>query len=249
MAAKKRALRPSATRAFGSAAFSAPSHQLLLHYERNIIANAQLPAHAMKVSRAQAEENRRIVIETAGRLFRQYGFDGIGLTGLMGAAGLTQGGFYNQFLSKDDLAVQACERVLTDSVDKLTQAVEADSDPLTMLIKGYLSPAHRDTIGEGCIFPSLGSDAARHGPEMIRAFEAGVKSYLGVIEQAIRVSAPSVDNIDPIPFLSTMVGALLLSRLVQDEALSRRILKSATNSLLKYAPPSAATRKKKNAPK
>ncbi len=167
----------------------------------------------------------------------------------MGAAGLTQGGFYNQFLSKDDLAVQACERVLTDSVDKLTQAVEADSDPLTMLIKGYLSPAHRDTIGEGCIFPSLGSDAARHGPEMIRAFEAGVKSYLGVIEQAIRVSAPSVDNIDPIPFLSTMVGALLLSRLVQDEALSRRILKSATNSLLKYAPPSAATRKKKECSK
>ena len=75
----------------------------------------------MKVTRAQAEENRRTVVEAAGRLFREHGFKGVGLAELMSAAGLTHGGFYKQFKSKDELVLEACDRALDDGVDKWTR--------------------------------------------------------------------------------------------------------------------------------
>jgi TetR/AcrR family transcriptional repressor of nem operon len=187
----------------------------------------------MRVSRAQAEENRRTVIEVAGRLFRERGFEGVGLNDLMGAAGLTQGGFYKQFKSKDDLAAQACDRVLADSTERLTQLVESSGEhALATIISRYLSSEHRDQIADGCIFPALGPDAARHSPELIRSFETGIRSYLDVIERAMQASSAQEAERDPAVVLSTMVGALVLSRLAEDETLSNRILDAAISSLL-----------------
>lgn len=186
----------------------------------------------MRVSRAQAEENRRAVIEAAGRLFRERGFNGVGLNDLMGAVGLTQGGFYKQFKSKDDLAVQACERVLTDSAEKLAQLLETGDDPLPVIVDRYLSRNHRDRISDGCIFASLGPDAARHSPDMIRSFENGIRSYLDVIGRAAQASTGHAPHNDPATILSTMVGALVLSRLVEDETLSAHILDAAAKNLL-----------------
>jgi TetR/AcrR family transcriptional regulator, transcriptional repressor for nem operon len=187
----------------------------------------------MRVTRAQAEENRRMVIEAAGRLFRQHGFDGVGLNALMGAAGLTQGGFYKQFGSKDDLAVQACDSVLAESAEEMTRLVEnSGDDPLATILSQYLSCAHRDQIAEGCIIPALGPDAARHSPALIRSFETGIRSYLEILERAMQTSSAEGEKRDPAVVLSTMVGALLLSRLVEDEILSKRILDTAVGSLL-----------------
>jgi TetR/AcrR family transcriptional regulator, transcriptional repressor for nem operon len=187
----------------------------------------------MRVSRTQAEENRRTVIEAAGRLFRERGFDGVGLNDLMGAAGLTQGGFYKQFKSKDDLAVQACDRVLAVSSERLASIVDSGGDdPFAAIITKYLSDTHRERIAEGCIFPALASDAARRSPELIRSFETGIKSYLEILDRARRASPDHGAQIDSAVVLSTMVGALVLSRLVEDESLSKRILESAVASLL-----------------
>jgi len=187
----------------------------------------------MRVSRAQAEENRRTVIEAAGRLFRERGFEGVGLNDLMGAAGLTQGGFYKQFKSKDDLAAQACDRVLADSTERLTHLVESSGEnALATIISGYLSAEHRDQIADGCIFPALGPDADRHSPALIRSFETGIRSYLKVIDLAMQASSAQEAERDPAVVLSTMVGALVLSRLAEDETLSNRILNSAISSLL-----------------
>lgn len=187
----------------------------------------------MRVSRAQAEENRRIVIKTAGRLFREHGFDGIGLNDLMGAANLTHGGFYKQFKSKDDLVAQACECALADSAKEWTHTVEnGNRDPLAELVSRYLSHGHRDRIGEGCAFTALGPDAARHSPELLHRFEEGLKSHLEILEHAIEVSPAPGKRDDPVVMFSTMVGALLLSRIVEDEAFSHRILDAAADSLL-----------------
>lgn len=187
----------------------------------------------MRVSRAQAEENRRTVIEAAGRLFRERGFEGVGLNDLMGAAGLTQGGFYKQFKSKDDLAAQACDRVLAGSTERLTHLVESSGEnALATIISGYLSAEHRDQIADGCIFPALGPDAARHSPALIRSFETGIRSYLKVIDLAMQASSAQEAERDPAVVLSTMVGTLVLSRLAEDETLSNRILNSAISSLL-----------------
>jgi TetR/AcrR family transcriptional repressor of nem operon len=189
----------------------------------------------LRVSRAQAEENRRTVVATASRLFREHGFDGIGLSDLMSAAGLTHGGFYKQFGSKEDLQVEACDSALAASATKWAQRIEdADGDPLAMVVGQYLSRAHRDNIGEGCVFAALGADASRHNKALLRSFEAGIKSHLDVLQKALSASSSSrTDQDDAAAALSTMVGALVLSRIVQDEALSRRILDAAAGSLLK----------------
>src|SRR2546428_10500465 len=105
----------------------------------------------MRVSRAEAEQNRERIIEVAGRLFRERGFDGIGVADLMKAAGLTHGGFYRHFASKEDLMAQACARALEGSLDAMRQVTAHDSGhALSAVASAYLSPEHRDGPGEGC---------------------------------------------------------------------------------------------------
>src|SRR5437588_9454890 len=121
----------------------------------------------MRVSRIQAAENRQTVINTAARLFREHGFDGIGLKDLMDAAGLTQGAFYKQFASKDDLATQASERALESASRRWAAAVEANpKDPLGAVIALDLSMGHREERGDGCPVVALGADDARQGPDV-----------------------------------------------------------------------------------
>jgi TetR/AcrR family transcriptional repressor of nem operon len=188
----------------------------------------------MKVSRAQAEENRRTVVETAGRLFREHGVKGVGLAELMGAAGLTHGGFYKQFKSKDDLVAEACDQALDDGAGKWTRIVakaETDgADPLAALVHHYLSPAHRDRVGTGCALAGLGPDTVRHDPGLRPRFESAIQDYAGILEQATQGLGANGDA--ALAALSTMVGALLLSRMVEDEAYSRHILEAASASLL-----------------
>src|SRR5271170_4176558 len=106
----------------------------------------------MKVSRAQAAENRERILDVATRLFRERGIDGIGVADLMQAAGLTHGGFYGHFKSKDDLAVQACRRAFARSAESWASVVENTSgDPLASICRQYVSERHRDAPGRGCL--------------------------------------------------------------------------------------------------
>ena len=187
----------------------------------------------MRVSRAKAEENRRAVIDAAGRLFRERGFDGIGLNDLMGAAGLTQGGFYKQFESKADLIAQACQRALAEGADKWARTVDGPGeDPFAELVGRYLTYNHRDHVGEGCAFAALAPDAARQGGPVARSFEAGLRAQLEQLDRAMKASPSHGTHDDPVVVFSTMVGALLLSRVVEDEEFARHILRAAARSLL-----------------
>jgi TetR/AcrR family transcriptional repressor of nem operon len=187
----------------------------------------------MKVTRVQAEENRRKVVETAGRLFKEHGFDGVGLNELMQAVGLTRGGFYKQFASKDELVVEACESTLAAGVERWRKTADASpQDPFAALVRRYLAPAHRDRIGEGCAFAALGPDTARH-PDMLRpSFGAGLEAHLALLEQAAQASPSHPGARDVLATFATMVGALVLSRIVDDDDLSRRLLDAATDSVL-----------------
>jgi TetR/AcrR family transcriptional repressor of nem operon len=187
----------------------------------------------MKVTRAQAEENRRKVVESAGRLFKEHGFDGVGLNELMQAVGLTRGGFYKQFASKDELVAEACESTLAAGVERWRRAAEASpQDPFAALVRRYLAPAHRDRIGEGCAFAALGPDSARHAGMLRPSFNAGLEAHLALLEQAAQASPSHPGGRDVLAAFSTMVGALVLSRIVDDEDLSRRLLDAATDSVL-----------------
>lgn len=187
----------------------------------------------MKVSRAQSEENRQAVIATASRLFRERGFDGIGLSDLMKAAGLTHGGFYNKFESKEDLAAQACTAALDKSRVKWTRvALQAQADPFASLVHYYLSERHRDNVGDGCAFASLGSDAMRHGSKLREVFESEIEAHLDILDSLLAQEPDQATRDESIAAMATMVGALLISRVVTDPALSRRFLEASAQSII-----------------
>ncbi|WP_331374324.1 TetR/AcrR family transcriptional regulator [Sinorhizobium chiapasense] len=187
----------------------------------------------MRVSRAQADENRRTVIDVASRLFRERGFDGIGLNDLMKGAGLTQGGFYKQFQSKDDLVVQASAKALENGAATWAAVVaKAARKPLRALVRFYLSERHCHAKAEGCALAALGPDAARRSPALRQAFETGIKNHLDILDGLLSPTPGENVRDRSIVALSTMVGALVLSRAVDDERLSKRILQAAADGML-----------------
>lgn len=187
----------------------------------------------MRVSRIQAEENRQTVITVASRLFREHGFDGIGLKDLMAGAGLTQGAFYKQFESKDDLAAQASRRALESAFQRWSDVAAAHpEDPFGAVIGFYLSADHREEKRDGCPVVALGSDVARQGPDVKASFEAGIRAYLEMVGPWVGDTDPEQPSGKAMAVLSMMVGAVLLARAVNDDALSTQFLKSAADSLL-----------------
>lgn len=182
----------------------------------------------MRVSRVQAEENRQTVINVASRLFREHGFDGIGLKDLMEAAGLTQGAFYKQFASKEDLAVQASERALESASCRWAAAMTAEpEDPLGAVIRFYLSAEHREERADGCPIVALGSDAARQGDGVKAPFEAGIRTYLETLERLISQTQGEEFKSKAMAILSMMVGALTIARVVNDPDLAKSFLDTA----------------------
>lgn len=190
----------------------------------------------MRVSRTQAEKNRQNVIDVASRLFREHGFDGIGLKDLMASAGLTQGAFYKQFASKDDLAAQASERALESAFARWSSAAAANPQhPLGAIIAFYLSMEHSAERMDGCPVVALGSDAARQGVGVKAAFEAGIREYIDFISPMTGEAGDNEPDSKAMAVLSTMVGAVLLSRAVNDDKLSRQILQAAADGVIKLS--------------
>lgn len=172
----------------------------------------------MKVSKVQAAENREGIVEAAARLYREKGLDGVGVAEITRDAGLTHGGLYRHFESKDALAREACLRAFDWTItplDRLESLQAETSAPgiqrLRALVHAYLSANHRDHPGEGCPAAALAADAARAGPEMSEVFAQGVERniqrFMHVLEgeEAARRTRTIVT-------LSSMVGALVLAR-------------------------------------
>src|SRR6188768_3677217 len=187
----------------------------------------------MRVSRTQAAENRENVINVASRLFRERGFDGIGLKDLMKGAGLTQGAFYKQFASKEDLAAQASRRAMESATSRWSAATAAKpEDPLGAVIAFYLSMDHRGEKMDGCPIVALGSDAARQGTDVKASFEAGIREYLRLLDRWVGEADGEEPSGKAMAILSTMVGAVLLSRAVNDKRLSKQFLQAAAKSVM-----------------
>ncbi len=186
----------------------------------------------MRVSRIQAAENREAVINVASRLFRERGFDGIGLKDLMKGAGLTQGAFYKQFASKEDLAAQASRRALESAFNRWSAATAAKpEDPLGAVMAFYLSMGHREEKMEGCPIVALGSDAARQGSDVKASFEAGIKAQLEVLGRLIAETNDTEPKGKAMAILSTKGGALTLSRVVNDPDLAQAFLDAAAKQI------------------
>jgi TetR/AcrR family transcriptional repressor of nem operon len=189
----------------------------------------------MRVSREQAEKNREDVITVASQLFRERGFDGVGIADIMKAAGLTHGGFYGQFQSKQHLAAEASGAALEKSRQRLERVVaNAGANSFDAIVDFYLSDNHVQNTARGCPVPSLGGDAARAGGQVQAAFETGVERYLGMLAEAIADQAggtAACHRQDAIAAFATMAGALVLARAVADPALAADIRQSCVRDL------------------
>ncbi len=172
----------------------------------------------MKVSKAQAAENREGIVDAAARLYRQKGLDGVGVAEITRDAGLTHGGLYRHFESKDALAREACLRAFDWTITPLDglggpeDANAASTDRLHRLVQGYLSADHRDHPGEGCPAAALAADAARAGPEMSEVFAQGVERNIARFMEVLPGDDAATRRTQTIVTLSSMVGALVLAR-------------------------------------
>lgn len=184
----------------------------------------------MKVSREQFAEHRERILDVAGTLFREKGFDGIGIADIMKAAGMTHGGFYRHFASKDDLIDQASQKALTRGAGDWDHTIGDDHSPhaaLTRLLQMYLSEAHRDTSGKGCSVAALGADAARQNGTIRKTFEHGLESLVDKLTALMPGRTRAVRRRKALASFSQMMGALVLARAVDDPTLSKEILSAA----------------------
>ncbi|NMZ26718.1 TetR family transcriptional regulator [Pseudomonas protegens] len=176
----------------------------------------------VRVSKAQAQANREHIVETASELFRERGFDGVGVSDLMAAAGFTHGGFYKHFGSKADLMAEASACSLAKSLAGV-QALDVPG-----FIDVYVTREHRDGRGSGCTMAALCGDAARQSDDVKATFAEGVEHTLQTLGDKYPTrpdAAPEEGRRKMIDLLSRAVGAIMLSRACPDDsALANEIL-------------------------
>jgi TetR/AcrR family transcriptional regulator, transcriptional repressor for nem operon len=179
----------------------------------------------MKVSREQAAENRERIVQVASKLFRERGFDGIGVADLMKAAGLTHGGFYGHFASKEDLAAEASGRALDASLQTWSAEIEKAPDKaLFKIVSGYLSEAHLNAPDSGCLIAALGSDFRRQAPPIRRVVTEGIQAFVGHFMRILPGKSKSARRHKALAHFAAMVGAVTVARAVDDPRLSKDIL-------------------------
>jgi TetR/AcrR family transcriptional regulator, transcriptional repressor for nem operon len=174
-------------------------------------------------SQDEKEKSHRQIVEIAAARMRESGTEGPGVAEIMKAAGLTHGGFYKHFDSRDELVAEAVEAAIVQGQQGYEAAVEGSDDPLAAFVDWYLSETHRDDTGGGCAVVALGSDAARAEPRVRAAYRGQVERYIDKMEELIGGGEDS--RREAIAAVTSMVGALLISRAVDDEALSEEILR------------------------
>lgn len=184
--------------------------------------------------------HERIVDITAARI-REAGTTAPSVAEIMQAAGLTHGGFYKHFDSRDDLIAEAVQRTFAESQEATAAAVEGAADPLSAFVDWYVSAEHRDNPGSGCGVVALGGEVPRADARVRAAYTEQVKRYLAQLEQLLGDAGAQGDEgdegderdgpaADPDPrrqatvMLSTLVGAVLVARAVDDPVLSDEII-------------------------
>lgn len=180
-----------------------------------------------KASDHKAETRQRI-LDAASVLFRQHGIDGVGVDTVMRAAGLTHGGFYGHFPSKEALVAEVAAASLARAASRWERiAAEDRSGALEAIVGSYLDPAHVAQLERGCVLTTIGPEVARR-PEQRPAISASVRRMAAVLQQTL----PQADGAAALAALSTMVGAVVLARLADDPDAGAAVLKAAKAAVL-----------------
>jgi TetR/AcrR family transcriptional regulator, transcriptional repressor for nem operon len=189
----------------------------------------------VRLTRDQAEQNRRLIVETASRMFRLQGLENVSVADVMKESGFTHGGFYNHFKSKNELATEAVASAFDHAANNLSEEIASGEDlqkALNGFLTRYLGAAHRDTSTGGCPASAFPVDAARSGKDVQVAFAEGVEAYLEIFAAQMGGDKREARQ-RAVALLSGIVGAVLLSRAVKkgDPELSDELLGSARKQI------------------
>lgn len=173
----------------------------------------------MKISKAQAGENREKIVGAAATLFRERGFDGVSVGDLTKAAGFTHGGFYNHFKSKEGLAAEALASAFATMAGHRERARD-----LPEMLTHYLSPAARKAPGRSCPAAALGGDVGRQSDDLKSVFATGVEQMITSVEARLPEGPDRRQR--ALAIVTRMAGALMLARAVPDGPLADELLET-----------------------
>jgi TetR/AcrR family transcriptional repressor of nem operon len=183
----------------------------------------------MRQSREEKAKTHERIVEVASQRIREQGLDGPAVAEIMQAAGLTHGGFYKHFESRDDLIAEATEKALADSDSYVHELTDDAKDPLAAFVDWYLSAQHRDRPGAGCAVAALGGDVRRGDERLRSAYRRQVERYVESVERFLGGGQDARER--AILALSALLGAVVLERAVDDEALSDEIASAVGNGI------------------
>jgi TetR/AcrR family transcriptional repressor of nem operon len=203
---------------------------VILNVKRTLAGTRSGDGHVGSSQADKATSHERIVKAAAARI-RRDGVEALGVADLMREAGLTHGGFYRHFGSRDDLVAEAVEAALAHG-SRRAEAAGRHGGPeaLAATIDAYLSQLHRDKPETGCAVAALPEDIARSSPRARAAYTAQVRRYLDLFAGL----TPTRDPDDPHLILAALVGAIALARAVNDPTLSDEILESVARALHRH---------------
>jgi TetR/AcrR family transcriptional repressor of nem operon len=202
----------------------------------------------MRYSREHTQETHDRIVKKASMRLREKGAHGIGVADLMKEAGLTHGGFYAHFDSREALMIEAFGYAMDRSMEhwrKITDEVSPEKR-LALIAEAYLSALHRDNPGHGCSIPALGAEIARESPKARKAFAGKLDEMIELLADFIPNMPRKAARKQAIATLATMAGTMLLARVAGSSELSDEVLKAGRDSALDGAKrePKAATAKK-----
>lgn len=184
----------------------------------------------MPLSKEHKAETRERILQKAGALFRRDGIDGVSVPALMKEAGLTHGGFYAHFGSKDDLVAEVIERAFDETSDFLKAAAEGSNQPRGAVVDAYVNAEHRDHPERGCVIAALGSEAARSAPAIRTTLADSMRRAAHRLGDVLELGDDTED--EALALYSSLIGAIVLSRVCADDPeLSARVLTACGRKL------------------
>jgi TetR/AcrR family transcriptional regulator, transcriptional repressor for nem operon len=205
----------------------------------------------MRYSKEHKLETHARIVKKASIRLREKGAHGVGVADLMKEAGLTHGGFYAHFASREALVVEAFDYAMDRSTERWRKLAEQTPPEkrLAMIVDSYLSPLHRDDAGNGCAVPALGAEIARESPKTRRAFTAKLEQMIEMIAAQIPDVPLKAGRKQAMAALATMMGTLVLARVAGSGEFSDEILAAGRNAVLGSETPAKSAAKKPGAAK
>jgi TetR/AcrR family transcriptional regulator, transcriptional repressor for nem operon len=184
---------------------------------------------SMRQSREEKAKTHDRIVRIASARIREAGIESPGVAEIMQAAGLTHGGFYKHFGSRDDLIAEAADRAFADGERSVHEVTQGAQEPLAAFVDWYVSTQHRDNPATGCPVAALGDDVSRGDDRVRAAYRGQVERYLANLERLLGGGEDARHRATVA--LSTLVGSIVLARAIDDEALSDEILRDVREAL------------------